>query len=202
MGGYGSGLYGSGTKSAKTVVEQCKSIDIRRWQRENLLVAKRFTTYWANSKGQETGSISVLPKQDYLILEYALDGEPVATEVCYDETLTGFGKRKWFMCPGCGDRCAVLYLKNKHFACRECQNLNYRSSQLSGDTAYYHEQLTKLCRELKAEYEPTSYFPPWKPKGMHWKTYEKHTKRYKQLAIKRDRAFIAGANMILNRKTS
>lgn len=197
MGGSGSGLYGQG--GGKTAVEHCRSIDIRRWQRDDLLSGSGFGWSWMNNNGEMKAAIEVITEDTHLTLSYSANSDPVETKIYYDETTTGFGKRKWFLCPTCGDRCAVLYLKSKHFACRKCQDLNYRSSQLSGEMDYYHEQLIKLCKVLKAAYEPTRMYPPWKPKGMHWATYEKLAKRYRRLAIERDQAFITEAQMVLNR---
>jgi predicted RNA-binding Zn-ribbon protein involved in translation (DUF1610 family) len=199
MGGFGSGYYGS--NPGKMTVEQCCSIDIRRWQRDNLLSGSFFGWSWFNGKGETKASIGVKPKEDRLILSYQANDEPVEINVSYDETQTGFGTRKWFVCPSCGGRCAVLYLKGKYFACRKCQNLNYRSSQLSGEGTYYHEQLEKLCRILKTEYEPLTHYPPFKPKNMHWRTYQKHVKRYRYLADKRDQLFLSGAMRILNKSS-
>lgn len=43
------------------------------------------------------------------------------------------GHRFWFICPNsnCGKRVAVLYSKEKSFACRKCQNLAYQSQRLN-----------------------------------------------------------------------
>jgi hypothetical protein len=72
---------------------------------------------------------------------------------------------------------------------------------LSGEGTYYHEQLEKLCRILKAEYKPLTHYPPLKPKNMHWRTYQKHAKRYRYLADKRDQLFLSGAMRILNKSS-
>jgi hypothetical protein len=199
MGGFGSGYYGS--NPGKMAVEQCKSIDIRRWQRDALLSGPSFVWSWLDDRGQTKASISVNPKDDFLILDYRANDEPIATKVLFSETVTGFGTRKWFACPSCSGRCAVLYLKGKYFACRKCHNLNYRSSQLSGDSVYYHRQLEKLCKVLDAEYEPLTHCVPSKPKNMHWRTYQKHVKRYRYLADKRDQLFLSGAIRILNKSS-
>ena len=198
MGGFGSGYYGS--NPGKMSVEKCKSIDIRRWQRDGLLNRSFFGWSWFDDQRETKASIGVIPKEDHLILDYQANGEPVEIKVPYDETITGFGTRKWFMCPLCGGRCAVLYLKGKHFACRKCQDLNYRSSQLSGEGTYYHEQLEKLCRTLKAEYEPLTHYPPSKPKWMKQRKYMKLAQRYSELASKRDALFLAGAKRILHNR--
>ncbi|UAT31468.1 hypothetical protein K7T73_04340 [Bacillus badius] len=201
MGGYGSGLYGNGTGIGKTAVEHCRSIDIRRWQREKILSPGRsFTWVWYDESGEPTATISVIPERNRLILAYSVNGESIRTNVYLSNTKTGFGQRKWFHCPKCGQRIAILYIKGKYFRCRQCHNLNYRSSQLSGDPLYYHEQLEKICRKLDGRYDPLSYSPPSKPKGMHQRTYLQMKIKYMQLAEKRDQAFIAGASRILKRK--
>ncbi|PWA12090.1 hypothetical protein DCC39_07520 [Pueribacillus theae] len=198
MGGYGSGLYGSGAAKGKTAVEHCRSIDIRKLQRENMLLAgAALTLTWSNEKGEETGSISLIVKKDYIILAYKVNDEPIRTNVYLDSTKTGYGLRKWFLCPACNKRAAILYLKGKYFACRSCHELNYRSSQLSGDMGYYHDQLRKLCKRLGAEYDPTAFYPPDKPKGMHWKTYEKIAQRYMYCVTQRERLWLEGARRLL-----
>lgn len=37
------------------------------------------------------------------------------------------GPRRWFACPCCDRRCAVLYLRGGSLACRECHRLSYAS---------------------------------------------------------------------------
>lgn len=193
MGGYGSGLYGSGSKSPKVTVEECRSIDVRRWQREKLLKpGLSFTWHWRDDEGKDRASIGVITQEDCVQLVYRADGKPIRTDIQLSETKTGFGMRKWFHCPSCGGRVAILYLKYNYFKCRKCQELNYSSSQLSGDVGYYHSQLAKLCRKLGEEYDPMGYWPPDKPKGMHQTTYDRYRARYWQLVKKRDALFLAG----------
>jgi len=198
VGGYGSGLYGDG--KGKTPVERCLSIDIRQLQKQNVLDLKGKILTWNWTKnGENVASIGMIPKENHLLLTYLANKERITTPIYYEESETGYGERKWFTCPFCSKKCALLYLKGKYFACRKCHGLNYKSSQLSGDMDYYHDQLMKLCKILKVEYDPMDPFPPWKPKGMHQKTYEKHAARYRELAEKRDRLFITGAKAILDR---
>ncbi|MGE0713360.1 MAG: hypothetical protein AB7N76_35815 [Planctomycetota bacterium] len=42
-----------------------------------------------------------------------------------------FGRRRWFVCPVCARRCAVLYLPPgaSAFRCRRCHELSYRVQQ-------------------------------------------------------------------------
>ncbi|MDP2784897.1 MAG: hypothetical protein Q8O38_09955 [Sulfurimicrobium sp.] len=41
------------------------------------------------------------------------------------------GPRRWFACPRCDRRCAVLYLRGGALACRQCHGLVYASQRES-----------------------------------------------------------------------
>lgn len=199
MGGYGSGLYGSGAAISKTAIEHCRNIDIRRWQREDLLKSGfSFSWHWWNDKEKITASLGVKIQENHIVLSYFANDE-IRTAIGLDETKTNYGSRKWFLCPACGKRVAILYMKGEYYKCRACHNLNYRSSQLSGDVGYYHYQLRKICMQLEAEYNPMAFYPPDKPKGMHWATYERLAKRYIHLKNKGDQLWLVGAARMLNR---
>lgn len=186
VGGWGSGLYGSGAAVGKTAVEHCRRIDIRMWQKRKLLIdGNNFTWQWWNQEETDVmASIGVLIEDGGVLLFYSANDEPIRTMVELDKTETNYGFREWFLCPSCGKRVALLYLKGKYFNCRKCHDLNYRSSQLSGEISYYHHQLRKICEQLGAEYNPMHEWPPGKPKGMHWKTYERLAQRYVNLHLK------------------
>lgn len=198
MGGYGSGLYG-GRKRRKITVEERWCIDIRRWQREKLLSLSYFNWKWTNQDGKTAGVISVIPKQDFLILLYLADGNPIKTQVFFESTKANFGLRKWFLCPTCNRRVAILYLNMEFFSCRKCCDLNYRSSQLSGDKVFYIDhQLRKILSKLNRRYEFDQLIPS-RPKGMHMKTYTEICKQYFDLLEQREEAFIEGMIALNNR---
>ncbi len=124
--------------------------------------------------GRKTGSISVQSfigdKEKYVRFIYTqtnnhtdekkdLDYKiPITTTPCYFG-----GKRYWFICPWysngvyCGKRVGVLYLSNKYFACRHCNDLTYNSrnlsgfSKLAGQTISFPE-LEKLESEINRKY--------------------------------------------------
>jgi hypothetical protein len=84
------------------------------------------------------------------------------------------GKRAWFICPakGCGQRVALLYLGGSGiFACRHCYQLAYACQrEVSYDRAT--RRADKIRKQL--EWEPGILNGKgFKPKGMHWKTYQK-----------------------------
>jgi hypothetical protein len=83
------------------------------------------------------------------------------------------GVRWWFHCPvrGCGRRVVVLYMGNV-FGCRHCYNIAYCSQNQAA-----HERFTDrafaLAQKLGHEGNVIDGFWGKKPKGMHWKTYER-----------------------------
>jgi len=186
MGGYGSGrqfYYG-----AKATTSSYRSIDIRKWKRERLLTPNNsFIRQW-QYQGEVAASIhvDVAPDLDYVILRYQnkKDGEAwrsfnYQVSLMWVDCNLG-GRRPWFMCPvrGCDRRVAILY-GGSVFACRHCYNLAYKCQrETMGDRA--SRQAEKIRAQLK-------WMPgilngeEWKPKGMHWKTFERLNARHNHL---------------------
>jgi hypothetical protein len=84
------------------------------------------------------------------------------------------GERIWCRCPGCGSRRAVLYSLYGRFLCVACNGLAYSSTR--EEPLYrYGRRGDKIMDKLGAEREWVLRWiiPPFKPKGMHWRTYER-----------------------------
>ncbi len=79
------------------------------------------------------------------------------------------GTRWWFLCPAkaCGKRVGVLYLGDI-FACRHCRNLAYASQNEAP-----HFRLLSKAQAIHQQLGGDGVVDhrPYKPKGMHWKTY-------------------------------
>lgn len=59
---------------------------------------------------------------------WEIDFKCQAATVKIAMTPVGFGKRKWFCCPKCGEKRGRLYLDSETFlSCRVCCNLIYKS---------------------------------------------------------------------------
>jgi hypothetical protein len=150
MGGYGSGRWGWGKSDEKTLVEDCRSLDIVPLIRDGTIRPDRFyrgTMRWTRN-GEEVASIGfeVATEEDRgtFRLLYSVGREektpmnyvvPLATS-----RLVSGGRRWWFRCsagrtggPTCGRRVGKLYLppSGKVFACRHCYDLAYTSSRES-----------------------------------------------------------------------
>ena len=81
------------------------------------------------------------------------------------------GHRRWFACPTCTWRVAVLYGAGRLFACRRCKGLAYASQGES----YDDRSARRADRIRKRLGWPAGILngPGAKPKGMHWRTYER-----------------------------
>ena len=100
--------------------------------------------------------------------------DDVKETVPLDWTPCNFGgERPWFFCPGvgCSRRVAILYGPGRHFLCRHCYDLRYES-QREDKTHWALWRAQKVRERLGGSANMTGPLPE-KPKGMHWRTYER-----------------------------
>ena len=83
------------------------------------------------------------------------------------------GQRPWLICPGpgCGQRVAILYGPGRYFLCRHCYDLTYQSRRDDKTYRALHKA-QEIKERLGGSANMMEAFPE-KPKGMHWKTYER-----------------------------
>ena len=195
MGGYGSGQRWNSKKTTFFY----RRLDVRRWQREGLLVAgQSFLWQWMQN-GKEVASIGVRNESDRVTLSYRHRANEQETwrfkqyPVWLAWTRCNYGgRRAWFICPACGRRVAILY-DGGAFGCRRCYGLAYNSQRQSAfDRAISRAQAIR--RKLGGSgnlIEPL----PWKPKRMHWRTYQ----RLCSEAAQRERVFLGFAMSYVQR---
>lgn len=173
MGGRGSGRQSSFGGKAET--GDSIPLDIRKITRKGLLVpGSCFSWQWRVNDRQVAGISIRVDFDKFMVLTYRMKstGEVVEQRV---QTQTSpcylGGQRYWFTCPRCSKRVAVLYAPGRYFACRTCGGLGYATQKEgSGDRA--SSRADKLRRRL-------GWAPGilngdgGKPKGMHWKTYQR-----------------------------
>src|SRR5215217_8656704 len=103
MGGLGSGDYYRFGK--KDGVEDCRSLDVRGWQKEGILEPGRsFECVWSRD-GREISSIGVTVLRGAVELSYSAGPEGRKEDVRYTVSLSWTacnfgGERPWFVCPG------------------------------------------------------------------------------------------------------
>lgn len=96
-----------------------------------------------------------------------------------EQTCT-FGVRAFWRCPGCDARCRFVYRDDEGWACRKCVGGLYGSQFGQRWGPAFTRLLTYGMRELQwhAMFDP---WPPSRPKGMHWRTYQARLKRLREL---------------------
>ena len=176
MGGFGSGRGQSG----RDTTSDYRALDVRRLQRDGLLAPGRsFGWNWTRD-GETVASIQVRAETDRIILNYrhkrgGSDWQPMNYPVWLAWTdCTLGGQRAWLLCParGCGRRVALLYIGGSGiFACRHCYRLAYECQRDTDDDRAMRradrirERLGWEAGILNGEGD--------KPKGMHWRTFER-----------------------------
>jgi len=169
MGGFGSGRHSRCKK--KNITSKSLPLDIRKLNRENLLIpGTSFTSKWS-SNGSEHASVSGSVYNDYLELEYSHKTENIRLRIDFDWTQCHYGgERAWFRCPFCNSRIAIIYCAGIYFTCRKCYDLTYQSCN-SSDSQRLLDKIYKLRGKLGGE--PILWSPiPLRPKGMHRQTYK------------------------------
>jgi hypothetical protein len=182
MGGHGSGSWYRW--STKLAAEDCRAIDVTEWHRKGLRPDAWLTMRWFRGE-QETGSIGAYlvgadgaERVSAAVLIYTAGSGPEAEDiresVPLDWTPCRFGgARPWFLCPGlgCGRRVGKLYCHGRYFVCRHCLDLTYESRREPAHTRALH-RAQAIRERLGGSMSMLEPFPE-KPKGMHWRTYER-----------------------------
>lgn len=173
MGGRGSGRRSS--YSGKSITSDSMPLDIRKIARAGLLLpGSSFSWRWLVNDLQVAG-ISIRVDDDHgMVISYRMksSGEVVEQQVQTQTSPCRFGgERHWFTCPRCSRRMAVLYAPGRYFACRHCGGLGYATQKEgAGDRA--STKADKLRKRLGWEAGILNG-DGFKPKGMHWKTYQR-----------------------------
>lgn len=159
MGGFGSGRRQHG----KNTTSDMRPLDIRKLQRDGLL-----------TPGQAFGWMRT--EVDRVILRSRSNVEyPVYLE--WTPCHLG-GRRVWFRCParGCGRRVALLF-GGSIFACRHCHKLAYQC-QRETRAMRRADTIRRRLGWAAGIANPEG----GKPKGMHWRTFERLKAEHDALA--------------------
>jgi len=172
------GGFGSGSKWGKDCTDDMRQIDIRQLARHGYLrVGMAYGWRWKR-RGEVVASINVTVDIDRVWFTYRQrerggEWQDMRYPVRVERTACHLGGlRIWWQCPAanCGRRVAVLY-GGGVFACRHCYRLAYRS-QRETDSDRATRRVDVLRNRLG--WEPGALNGNGqKPKGMHWRTFER-----------------------------
>ena len=197
MGGSGSGRYGGRPTGEAT---NSLILDIALLRRAGLragivaTISMNWTCSWdgelpvelrIDARNSEAASIEVR--------HVTRDSE--RREISYTVRLTTTrppfgGLRWWFLCPSRGQRCAKLFLPNggRYFLSRAGYGLGY-ACQRGTKADRLQRKARKLNRALGGDGKYGSPTPP-KPKGMHWRTYERKVAQLEAIEAAADQAWL------------
>jgi len=198
--GTGGWRIGAGRPAWHFKAEHCKSLDIRRWQREGLLQDGRFGGWrWTDREsGEETGSIGYQVRADsgvmYVTLDYSVAGRQINDCIRIERTTCNYGgSRPWFQCTRCYGRAAKLFLRGGRFACRKCHRLVYASQSQDAIGRSWLRQY-RLEARLGDDWS--------RPRGMHYRTYDRLLERLLGCEEQRDGAIAAFLGRLMERHPS
>ena len=133
------------------------------------------------SRGHRVAILELRIECQALVLMYCPSSSDAIVEqrLEIESTACRFGgQRPWFKCPRCDRRVAVLYEFSRHFACRHCGGLAYNSQKEGVGTRAVHQ--ADAIRKRLGWRAGVAYGPGLKPKGMHWKTFDRLKVRYEK----------------------
>ena len=167
------------SRGGKNTTDDFSRIDVRYLSRNCYLLPGRSSTLRWTRNGNDAGSVGIRSTLNSVVLSYrrrfpgSEEWKSEEYPVYLEWTPCNYGgKRPWFLCParGCGRRVAVLY-GGGIFACRHCHRLAYESQR-----EQRHQRALSLAQAIRRRLGGTAnMFEPFpaKPKGMHWRTYER-----------------------------
>ena len=188
MGGWNSGRSGG-----RPTVERCLTVDLPMMMRRGGLtdVGHGSGTLTWSRNGHQTGSVGYsysMWEDDFGWIElsftwtpYGGQPQPIKQRISLTCTEPNYGGRRWWMvCPKSNRRVLKLHLPpgGDKFLSREAWRLGYRCQRVTSSDRTL-ERLFRLQQKLGGE-------PGWdrgleRPKGMWWRTYERHLARHDQL---------------------
>ncbi|WP_417495615.1 hypothetical protein [Maricaulis sp.] len=177
MGGYGSG---GRNRTGRPLYGQTSPLAVNRVAKAGGLESgARLTWQWTWTNGQES-TIGIIGhgRCEGVTLAYqyypssGCEPVPVRIMVRVEWMPCHFGgERVWWLCPNCQRRCLKLYGWGGRHACRACQHIGYATQQ-EKHRDRIQSRANRVRKKLGGEPGVESF--PRKPKGMHWRTYERY----------------------------
>jgi hypothetical protein len=196
MGGPGSGRWYR-WKGTRTTLDEVKRLDVRWLHRHGYLDRWPRVVTWTRRE-QPNGAVSVALVDGRLVIEYCYrrrgtdTWEDIRQVITVDWTPCRYGgQRPWFRCPSCQRRVAVLCGYDTLFLCRHCYRLPY--------TSQYETRLDRLYRKMRKLQDRIGGQYTRKPKGIHWRTWERLRDEAIEAEMTRDCAIEATFERLMRR---
>jgi hypothetical protein len=147
--------------------EELLAIDIRQLRAiRRLCAGAAFTLQWSRA-GESLGAVHITVDARGLEVSYGARQHKIEQRIDFTWTQCRFGgRRRWFACPNCARRCAILYGIDRtgRFSCRLCMGLAYSSESEGANDRQWRKQL-----KLEARLDNDG----GKPKWIRWRTYSR-----------------------------
>lgn len=183
LGGRGSGRRPG--YAGKSTTADSLPLDIRRLQRAGLLTPGRVGTWQWSVGNRVRATIGVRAEAGNIALSYNYTAhgraaEAISQTIWMESTAcTLGGHRRWFACPDCSRRVAVIYGAGRLFACRRCKGLAYASqNESASDRAL--SRADRIRKKLGWPAGVAHGHGP-KPAGMHQTTFDRLRTRHDKL---------------------
>jgi len=161
--GKGGERSGAGRPRQRVLTTECFRLDVRALRRAGEVRDGDAWRMTYRRPGQPAECLELARRADELIVQF--DSGDVRRVPIEDAPCRFGGERQWLRCIWCNGRAAVLYLVGHAFKCRRCAGLAY-PSQLEQAHARAVRSHDKIKARLIGPHGT-------KPKGMHWRTFER-----------------------------
>ncbi len=152
-------------------VDDYPRIDIRDMKRQGMLEPGESGSLSWSCRGSIVDSIGYESHPDRLVLIRHSE----RTAIRFDSTACYFGgERRWFLCPGCHRRIAVLCSARGVFLCRHCHHLPY----LSQSQSKLRRLISRRQHIASRIFEDGDGRRRRKRKGLHLRTFQRELAGY------------------------
>jgi len=182
MGGRGSGTWFR--FEARETIDQMLRLDIRNLKKRSMLSTGRYLISWSQNNDEicARAAIQVLAGKGMVVsCKWQSDTtglwHDMERGVRFARTACSYGGfRQWFVCPRCSRRLAVLVINPPHVVCRHCLDLSYACQN---EHAMYRalRRRNKIGDRIGGS-NPFDSSSGTRPKGMHWKTFNRLQREY------------------------
>lgn len=201
MGGLGSTRWG-GHRSHRCIGQGTITIPVKRLAPLLRCADGTEATSQRSKLGTLRFSIRTIPQSS----RNGLPGDKRIVVSLYDEPIGSvlarakaarFGGIRWWLlcytCRQCRDRLFMVH--ERYWRCRICLDLKYVSQRLDPVDRLQHRG-AKIMKRVGGDGTWVPGQVAWpKPKGMHWRTFERHQHELESVDARRDSAFVtANAN--------